>query len=54
MFLESGDLAANPGVAARALEGSKAAGDFDADLHHAEGALGFVVGEGQFQSPEEG
>ena len=36
------------------VEGAEAAGDLDADLDHAEGPLGFVVGERQVQLPKEG
>ena len=37
-----------------AIEGAKAARELDAYLHHAQGPLGFVVGEGQVQLPKEG
>ena len=53
MFAESGDVASNAGVATRAVEGAKATGDFDSDLHHAESPFGFVVCEGQLQCPQE-
>jgi len=53
VFAESGDVAANAGVATSALEGAKATGDFDSDLHHAESPFGFVVGKWQLQGPQE-
>ena len=53
MFAQSGDVASNASVATSAVEGAKTAGDFDADLHHAESPFGFVVGKGQLQCPQE-
>ena len=41
-------------MATGALPRAKTAGNLDADFHHAEGALGFVVGKGQFPRPQEG
>ena len=54
LFPESGDVAANAGVATSAVERAKATGDLHPDLHRAEGPFGFVVGERQVQLPEEG
>ena len=54
VFAESGDVAADAGVATSAFERAKAAGDLDPDFHHAEGPFGFIVGEGQVRLPQEG
>ena len=53
MFAESGDVASNASVATSAVEGAKATGDLDSDLHHAESPFGFVVRKGQLQCPQE-
>ena len=54
MFADSGDVASNASVATSAVEGAKTAGDFDANLHHAESPFGFIVRKGQLQCPQEG
>ena len=53
VFADRGDVAADASVATSTVEGAKATGDLDADLHHAESTFGFVVGKGQFQCPQE-
>src|SRR5439155_22043167 len=53
VFAQSGDVASNASVATGAVEGAKATGDLDSDLHHAESPFGLVVGKGQLQCPQE-
>jgi len=53
VFAQCGDVASNASVATSAVEGAKATGDLDSDLHHAESPFGFVVRKGQLQCPQE-
>ena len=54
VLAQSRDVAANASVATRAFQSAKAAGNLHPDFDPAQRALGFVVGKGQSQVPQEG
>ena len=43
VFAQGGDLTANAGMAAGPSQSAEAAGNLEADFHHAKSALGLVV-----------
>lgn len=53
LFAEGADVGTDTDMPSSAFQGAKAAGDLDARFHEAEIALGFIVGKGQFPSPQE-